>query len=132
MRVQVFRAKRYKKISDELAGIEWEKLLSLDPGDKAAARWIVKAQRKLEKQPERMERKAKKDEIERKRDEEKLKRDQIQNHYLDGKTLYRHGKYAEAIAEWEKVLSLDPTHRAAARDIERVKDKLELMRKENL
>jgi chromosome segregation protein len=27
LRVQVFRAKRYKKISDQLAGIEWERLL---------------------------------------------------------------------------------------------------------
>ncbi len=28
LRVQVYRAKRYQKIADELAGIEWEKLLS--------------------------------------------------------------------------------------------------------
>ena len=109
---------------------EWEKVLSLDPGHRAAARCIVKAQRKLEKQPERMERKAKKDEIERNRKEEKLRRDQIEKHYLDGKTLYRQGKYAEAIAEWEELLSLDPTHKAAARDIERARDKLELMSKE--
>ena len=118
---------------------EWEKTIALDPGHKDVKRYMEEARAKLRKIKERgrieQERKKEKLRIEKEKERlrtngEKKRRDQARKHYSDGKAFHREGKYADAIREWEKVLSLDPNHRASIVGIQRAKKKLEEVRKE--
>ncbi|MBN1897158.1 MAG: tetratricopeptide repeat protein [Spirochaetes bacterium] len=49
----------------------------------------------------------------------------IKKHYYLGVAHYTSGNYQEALAEWEKVIKLDPYHAGALKNIKKVKEKLE-------
>ncbi len=121
---------------------EWEKTIALDPDHKDVQKYKEEATAELKKIGERdridQERKKEKLRIEKEREKERLRtegerkrRGHVKKHYSAGKDFYREGKYAEAIREWENVLSLDPNHKGAAGGIKRAKKKLEEVRKEN-
>ncbi|MFH1352027.1 MAG: PorV/PorQ family protein [bacterium] len=56
---------------------------------------------------------------------EEKKKAIMTEHYNKGTEYYQKGEYKKAIGEWEKVLELDPNHKASKEVIEKARKKLE-------
>jgi tetratricopeptide (TPR) repeat protein len=82
-----------------------ERLLKLEPGHEDAKRLQVLAQRKLT--PLSKEEEA-----------------SIRRYYLKGMEYFSKDQYAEAIAEWEKILEIDPTNESVQQNIDEAKERL--------
>ncbi len=59
----------------------------------------------------------------------KTLRDEAEAHYLAGVRFFIDEKLAEAIAEWEKTLALDPGHEKAGKDLEKARKLSEELRR---
>lgn len=92
------------KGDDAGALIDFKKVLNADPSNETARRYL----NSIDKSKARRSISAKVDKL-----------------YLTGVDLYTKGKYVEAIKTWEELLSLDPNHEKAARNITKAKRKLE-------
>lgn len=60
---------------------------------------------------------------------EKARRDEAETHYLAGVRFFIDEKLAEAIAEWEKTLALDPGHSKAGKDLKKARTLSEELKK---
>ena len=85
---------------------EWEKILEIDPSDEISRAKIEKAKDVLE------------------RGESKTDSAKKVLYFNRGTEFYKQGQYEKAIAEWEKVLEIDPGHILSREKIEKAKKKL--------
>jgi tetratricopeptide (TPR) repeat protein len=83
-----------------------EQLLRLQPGHEEAANLLALAKRKLTPLT-------------------KTEEEAIRRHYLKGMQFFSKDQYNEAIAEWQKILDIDPTNESVRRNIEEARDRLE-------
>jgi len=94
-------AEYYKE--DDLIGAseEFKKILDLDPEHKGAKKYLACIRDKLRKAIT-----------------------EAGSYYTRGIAYYERGEYKKAISQWEKVLTLDPTHERAGQYIKKAQEKL--------
>ena len=118
-----YRREEFKKAIEEL-----QEALKLNPKLSRAENYIQKAElainerRRLDKERVAAFKEKKIKEEEKKR--QVARREAIERHYAEGLGYYKEEKLIEAIEEWNKVLALDPEHKAAQR-ITKTEEKLE-------
>ena len=96
---------KYNQGAYQAAIADLEQLLQLQADHEDAKRLLALANRKLSPlTPEETE--------------------QIRKLYLSGMQLFSKDEYAKAIAEWEKILRIDPTNDSVRRNIEEAKERL--------
>jgi tetratricopeptide (TPR) repeat protein len=99
--LQDFNAGNYQRAQTRL-----ERLLSLEPGHEEAKKLLAQTKRKLTPlTPEEEER--------------------IRRLFLRGMQFFAKDEYTKAIAEWEKILEIDPTNESVKRNIEEARERLE-------
>ncbi len=56
--------------------------------------------------------------------EEKDDKSRMREYFADGQTHFKKGEFQKAIASWEKVLAIDPSHELSKKNIQRAKNSL--------
>jgi cytochrome c-type biogenesis protein CcmH/NrfG len=95
----------YNQGNFEKAQTGLKELLRLQPGHEEAAHLLALAKRKLTPLT-------------------KAEEDAIRRHYLKGMQFFSKDQYNEAVAEWQKILDIDPTNESVRRNIEEARDRL--------
>ncbi len=121
----------YKRGEFKEAIEEFQKALKLNPRLSRAENYIQKAElaikerEKLEKERIEVLKQQKIKEEEEKR--QAVRRKAIEKHYAQGLGYHKEGKPIEAIEEWNKVLALDPEHKAGERIAKTEKELAEII-----
>jgi len=123
--------KYYHQQQYQQAIAEFQKVLELNPNYTKALGYIERAKKRIKETKERelkakeAELKARQEAEERARKEAQAKKQkQAREHYLRGESLYRQKSYEQAIAEFQKVLELNPNYTKALGYIERAKKRI--------
>lgn len=93
---------------------QWKEVAKLDPANIRAKEYIDKINGRLDKEDQQIY-------LEREKEKEILT---IANYLNKGEEYYNNGKYKEAIAEWQKILEINPGHLQAKREISQAENKL--------
>ena len=122
----VLGKRHYGREEFEEAIVEFREALKLNPKLSRAENYIQKAElaikerKKLEE--ERIEALKEKKIREEEEKAKRVREEAIESHYAQGKGYYKEGKLIEAIEEWNKVLALNPEHKAGKRIVKAEKE----------
>lgn len=101
----------YNQGNYQLAKDGLEELLRLQPGHEEARNLLALTKRKLTPLT-------------------KAEEEAIRKHYLKGMQFFSKDQYGEAIAEWQKILEIDPTNESVRRNIQEARDRLKQLDQE--
>ncbi len=109
--------RHYKREEFKEAIVEFREALKLNPKLSRAKNYIQKAELAIKErekeEKERIEALKQKKIKEEEKKRQAARKEAIEKHYAQGLGYYKEGKLIEAIEEWNKVLALEPEHKAA-------------------
>ncbi|OGR83628.1 MAG: hypothetical protein A2902_03185 [Elusimicrobia bacterium RIFCSPLOWO2_01_FULL_64_13] len=80
----------------------WKSILDFDPSDEESRRELTRAEEMLERQN---------------------RKSRIGEHYDRGLSLFNEGRFAESLAEWQSIISIDPENEVALDYVEKIREK---------
>lgn len=125
--------RHYKREEFEEAIEEFQEALKLNPKLSRAENYIQKAEPTIKErekeEKEKIEALKQKQIKEEEKKRQEAREEAIEKHYAQGLGYYKEGKLIEAIEEWNKVLALNPEHKAG-KEIAKAEEELERIIKE--